>query len=222
LSLGINCSPAQVSNGEHSISLNLRNEHSFRIIKKIHKLEKKIETQCIKVDSPSSTYLCTKHLIPTHNTGSLKDWNTQEEKTYAKLFDDPQLRFYHYAVSQIYGEDKTYIITIFYLKTNDCFQIPFGKEDLKKTKNMLKQRFEEIKETKIPKLNRGWKCTRFCPFGKNTTEGTNFPNLVQLDYGGIAKVGEMMTICDCSNHEIHTKGIDYVQENYGKYKKNNK
>lgn len=26
-------------------------------------------TQCIEVDSPSSTYLCTKKFLPTHNSG---------------------------------------------------------------------------------------------------------------------------------------------------------
>ena len=29
-----------------------------------------VPTQCIAVDSPSHTYLCTRNLIPTHNTNS--------------------------------------------------------------------------------------------------------------------------------------------------------
>lgn len=36
-----------------------------------------VETACIAVDSPNSTYLCGKHMVPTHNTGkneSAKYW----------------------------------------------------------------------------------------------------------------------------------------------------
>jgi hypothetical protein len=39
--------------------------------RRIDKIEKisSVPTQCISVDSPTRTFLCTEHMIPTHNTG---------------------------------------------------------------------------------------------------------------------------------------------------------
>jgi hypothetical protein len=39
-----------------------------RRIDKIERVES-VPTQCISVDSPTRTFLCTEHMIPTHNTG---------------------------------------------------------------------------------------------------------------------------------------------------------
>lgn len=36
-----------------------------------------VPTQCIKVDSPTSTFLCTEKMVPTHNTGKVKPDNDQ-------------------------------------------------------------------------------------------------------------------------------------------------
>ena len=38
-----------------------------------------VPTQCISVDSPDNTYLCTEHFIPTHNTGKPKPDSDQLE-----------------------------------------------------------------------------------------------------------------------------------------------
>ena len=43
-----------------------------RIIKSIAPV-RSVPTQCIKVDSADSMYLCGHHMIPTHNTGKIKD-----------------------------------------------------------------------------------------------------------------------------------------------------
>ena len=40
---------------------------SYYSIKNVEKIET-VKTQCIQVDSPSHTYLCTRHMIVTHNT----------------------------------------------------------------------------------------------------------------------------------------------------------
>lgn len=155
-------------------------------------------------------------------TGRPADFNTGKAKTYQTCQDDPQLRFYHWAATKLYGEDKNYLVTIFFLKTKDCFTIPFDNDDLPKTEYLLRDRFEEIKACQLPKLNRSYKCTKFCPFGKNTCQGTNFPNMRQETYGGVARMGEPMTICDASNYMIHMYGIDFVEENFGKYSKKDK
>jgi hypothetical protein len=40
-------------------------------------------TKCIKVDSPDSTYLCTRNLIPTHNTGRVESDYSHQVRGYA-------------------------------------------------------------------------------------------------------------------------------------------
>ncbi len=158
--------------------------------------------------------------IIDYKTGQPKDWNTGKVKKYKDFFEDPQLRFYHWAATRVYGEYKNFIVSILFFKTQDYFSIPFSSKDLEKTEQLLKDRYHEIKNCNIPKLNISWKCTKFCPFGKLTTEGTNLPQLTQEEIGGIASRGSPMTMCDCSIYNIHLHGIDYVEENMGKYKKN--
>ena len=52
---------------------------TFKNIKKIEPVET-VETKCIEVDSPTHTYLCTRHLIVTHNTNKDLYKNFKEEK----------------------------------------------------------------------------------------------------------------------------------------------
>lgn len=51
-----------------NIDIDLKSDkRTFRIIKEI-KLVETVQTQCIEVDSPTHTYLCTENMIVTHNT----------------------------------------------------------------------------------------------------------------------------------------------------------
>jgi len=47
---------------------------SRRVIKSIT-VGPPVPTACIAVDSPNRTYLCGRQMIPTHNTGKIKDYN---------------------------------------------------------------------------------------------------------------------------------------------------
>lgn len=164
------------------------------------------------------------------NTYEIIDWKckkpsdfvTGKKIDYKAAADLIQLRAYHWAATKLFGEDKNYLLSIYYLETDDVFTIPYDNDDLQKTEYLLRDRYEEIRSCEYPKLNRSFKCTRFCPFGKNTCEGTNLPNMIQDSFGGIARAGQPMTICDASNYAIHMYGIDFVQENFGKYSKENK
>jgi len=49
-----------------------KNPRTYRQIKSV-KLVRSVPTQCIKVDSSDSMYLCGKAMIPTHNTGKYKE-----------------------------------------------------------------------------------------------------------------------------------------------------
>lgn len=51
-----------------------------------------VPTQCIRVDSPDHTFLCTTNWIPTHNTGKMKDDRTQLQQYAAQtLSNHPEI-----------------------------------------------------------------------------------------------------------------------------------
>lgn len=64
-----------------------------------------VPTQCIMVDSPSHTYLCTKHMLVTHNTNKeIKTKGTYNKATRGTynmkypLNNLPDINFYHYTM----------------------------------------------------------------------------------------------------------------------------
>jgi ATP-dependent helicase/DNAse subunit B len=132
-------------------------------------------------------------------TGQRKDWNTNEEKTIVKLEDDPQLRIYYYAARQLYPDIQDVFITIFYIMDGGPFSICFSGNELERTEEMIKERFEKIKSTQRPKLiYPDWKCTKLCHFGK-------------------VKIGpneDDKTICMHHKDEIIQLGIDRATKKY--------
>ncbi len=64
-----------------------------------------VPTQCIMVDSPSHTYLCTKHMLVTHNTNkeikTKGTYNKATKSTYNMKYplnNLPDVNFYHYTM----------------------------------------------------------------------------------------------------------------------------
>ena len=110
-------------------------------------------------------------------TGRRLDWATGEEKTYQRLTEDPQLLLYHYAASKTFPEYDQAIMSIFYIRDGGPFSMCFDEGDHKKFLEMLRERFEQIKENITPKPiswdRSHWKCTKLCHFCKNDWEGTN-------------------------------------------------
>jgi len=196
-------------------------------IRRITSIDKSIiqKTQCISVDSPDNTYLCTENLIPTHNTGQRKDWATGEEKTQEKLENDPQLRIYHYAISHLYPEIEHIIFSIYFIRDGGPFSLSFTKDDIAKTEDMLRRKFEAIKSTKRPKLNKSWMCTKLCHFGKTNFENTHIEPLEEYRDGERCSKNTIMTKCEQVKHDIDLYGIDATTTMYkhpkhvfGKYK----
>jgi hypothetical protein len=185
-------------------------------VRRIVSIEKSItqKTQCISVDSPDNTYLCTENFIPTHNTGRRLDWATGEEKTHEKLQNDAQLRIYHYAIQQMYPEIGHVIISINFINDGGVFSICFDKSDLYKTEIMLKNKFEAIKNTQKPQLNKSWKCNKLCFFGKTTFENTPIEPLIEYRGGQFTSVGKCMTKCEQVKHDTETKNIETVIDEY--------
>lgn len=154
-------------------------------------------------------------------TGRRLDWATGEEKTFSKLQNDPQLRMYHYAASKLYPEIDHIMVSINFINDGGAFTICYDKSDLPKTEDMLRQKFDIIKNTKIPKLNKTWKCNKLCHFGK-----TSFDN-PEIEYrqNQSCKIDQPMTKCEQIKHSIEVYGIQKVIDNYtvpgytvGKYK----
>jgi hypothetical protein len=158
-------------------------------------------------------------------TGKRLDWATGQEKTLEKLYKDPQLKIYHYALSNLYPEYDHIIMSINFINDGGAFSMCFDKSDLASTEDLIRKKFEEIKKCKKPKLNKSWKCTKLCHFGKTTFENTDMLPIIEYRDNQVCKPGQCMTKCEQIKYEIELKGIknvvdEYTREGYtvGKYK----
>lgn len=149
-------------------------------------------------------------------TGRRLDWATGEEKTLKKLHSDPQLMLYYYAVNQLYPDIKHVIVSINFINDGGMFSVCFDKSHLYQVEMMLKKKFETIQNTTKPQLNKSWKCTKLCHFGKNTFENTLYTPHIEYRDHQITPVGQHMTMCEQIKHEISLKGMDAVVDEYQK------
>jgi len=130
-------------------------------------------------------------------TGLNKNWATGEDYTFEKLFSNPQLRIYHYAAHKLYPDIDNIFVTINYINYGGPITIPFTRSDIVDTIDMLRNKFEKIKRTEIPRVNKTWKCTRFCHYGKSTFEDCPYiVPLVETREGQICPIGTKMTKCE--------------------------
>jgi hypothetical protein len=150
-----------------------------------------------------------------YKTGKRLDWATGQEKTLEKLYKDPQLKIYHYALSKTYPEYDHIIMTINFINDGGAFSICFDKSDIPETENIIRKKFEEIKRCKKPKLNKTWKCTKLCHFGKHTFENhSNILPVLEYRDGQVCKQGQYMTMCEQVKHDIELNGIKDVIDKY--------
>lgn len=147
-------------------------------------------------------------------TGRRLNWATGEEKTQEKLEDDPQLRIYHYAVNHLYPEIEHIMVTIFFINDGGPFSVSFDRSDLIKTEKMLKDKFDIIKKTKKPKLNRSWMCSKLCHYGKTTFENSNILPIIEYRDNQVCNKDNFMTKCEQVRHDIELKGMDAVVDEY--------
>lgn len=163
--------------------------------------------------------------IVDYKTGRRLDWATGQEKTLEKLQNDPQLRIYHYAISHLYPKIDHCMVSIYFVNDGGAFSVCFDKSDLAQTENMLRQKFEVIKNSQRPKLNKTWKCNKLCHFGKSTFENSNILPIVEYRDGQVCGKDKTMTKCEQVKHDIELKGMKNVVDEYtvpgytvGKYK----
>ena len=146
-------------------------------------------------------------------TGKRYDWAKDEEKSHEKLNKDPQLMLYHYAACKILPDVQQVMVTINFINDGGPFTVSFDNETIIKTEKMLRDKFEKIKQTQIPQLNRSWKCTKLCAAGKNTFEGTSIKPIVEGRVGKTTSQYSIMSRCEQTLYQIEKRGIDWVQEN---------
>ncbi len=139
-------------------------------------------------------------------TGQRKNWNTGEKKdqNYFLSKEDFQLRLYHYAIHKTYPFLDQVIMTIYYNRDGGPFTVNFSKEDFQRTEDIIEERFNEIKNTDIPILNKSWKCHRLCNFGKNSFKNPLFNSRYKRE----------MTQCEQVEFELKSNGINQTIEEY--------
>jgi hypothetical protein len=79
---------------------------------------------------------------------------------------------------------------------------------------MLREKFDIIKKTKRPKLNKTWMCNKLCHFGKTTFENTSIQPLEEYRDGQICQKGSVMTKCEQVKHDLELYGIDATMSMY--------
>lgn len=139
------------------------------------------------------------HEILDYKTGKRINWATGEEKTLEYLQSDTQLLLYYYALKNMYP-DYDFGVSIFYINAGGLFSMCFEEKDYVKAENILKQKFQYIRNVKRPKLlsdeNKHWKCQKLCRFSSE-----------HKDTG--------KSICQFMRDEIKTKGVSKVVSEYG-------
>jgi len=159
-------------------------------------------------------------------TGKRMNWATGEEKTHAKLQDDFQLRLYHYAASYLYPNIKHVIVTINFINDGGPFTLIYDKSDLPKTEQMIKKRFEKIRNNDAPQViaeerryvtfDNGFrmdKCKKLCHFGKNSFEGTHVQPIVNATNNRLTKQGEKMSMCEQLQYLMKYRSLDSITKN---------
>lgn len=158
-------------------------------------------------------------------TGRRLDWATGEEKTQEKLENDPQLRIYHYAIKHLFPNIQHIIFSIYFINDGGPFSICFDDSDLSKTEDMIRRKFDVIKQVKRPKLNKSWMCNKLCHFGKTTFQDTNINPITEYRDNASCSKDSVMTKCEQLKHDTELYGIDTVvslykhpNHTFGKYK----
>jgi ATP-dependent helicase/DNAse subunit B len=147
--------------------------------------------------------------ILDYKTGKRINWATGAIKEQKDLEKDTQLLLYYYALKNMFP-DREYYVSIYYINDSKIdgvdvkgglFDICFDESDYIKAEGILRAKFEEIRDTKQPKLlsqeNTHWKCKYLCKFSEQ--------------YKDMDK-----TVCQHIRDEVKDKGINQVVAEYGK------
>ena len=142
--------------------------------------------------------------ILDYKTGKRINWATGEEKTHEKLQKDTQLLLYYYALKNMYPE-REFSVSIYYINSGGLFSMVFDEDDYQKAEDILRQKFEQIRDIQQPRLlsneNSHWKCQKLCKFSQPYKEGAE------------------KSVCQYIRDQIKHRGIVKVVESFGKIDK---
>ena len=137
--------------------------------------------------------------ILDYKTGKRLNWATGEEKTLESLQKDTQLLLYYYALKNEYP-DREFAVSIYYINSGGLFSLVFDEEDYAKAEDILKKKFEQIRNIQNPRLlskgNRHWKCQKLCKFSEPWKDTDK-------------------SVCQHISDEVRKKGVNAVVEEYG-------
>lgn len=132
--------------------------------------------------------------IIDYKTGEDKNYEENRPKTDEELYNDFQLRLYHYAVSKLYP-DFDVMMTIFFIRKERPVTLPYDKSTLLDTEKRIRAAFETIKNTDKPAWIWGsWKCKRLCKYYED-------------------KIGDL-SVCESFRQKVLAEGADKVAEKH--------
>ena len=90
----------------------------------------------------------------------------------------------------------------------------FNNSDLLATEDLLREKFNRIKQCKLPRLSKSWNCSKLWMYGKTTFEDTHIPEITEYRDNQVCNVGDSMTMCEHVKHDIQLKGMKEVVDEY--------
>ncbi len=151
--------------------------------------------------------------VMDYKTGRRFNWATEEIKTYELLQEDKQLLLYYYALRLKYPEKKFYV-SIYYINDHKIdgemvegglFTFVFDDSDFIKAEQMIKKKFEAIRDNRKPRLLSptcsNWKCKSLCRYSQILPEFST-----------------EMPACLFIKQEIEQHGIEAVTSRYANAK----
>jgi len=137
--------------------------------------------------------------LSDYKTGKRYNWAKDTVKTFDDLCKDEQLLLYYYACNHLYhNQCKHIIVSINWINDGGNFTLNYGPNDLMTAERILQEKFELIKETRQPRLNKTWKCSKLCHFGKNEHPSGDIN----------PRTGAPHTICSFMEDSVRVKGME--------------
>jgi hypothetical protein len=114
----------------------------------------------------------------------------------------------------LYPDIEHIIVSINFINDGGMYSVCFDRSHLFKVEMMLKHKFELIKNTQNPALNKSWKCNKLCHFGKTTFENSSYLPIIEYRDNRLTPKGKYMTKCEQIHHDVNIKGINEVVDEY--------
>lgn len=146
-------------------------------------------------------------------TGRRLNWATGEEYDYDSLMNNAQLLMYYYAARHLYPDIPNIQLVIYYINDGGPYTLCFTEADVPRIEAMLQKKFEDIRDTEVPALKKSWKCTKFCPYGMTTFDGTSVTPIKEMRYGQVTKKGSYMTKCEQTKYCLEHRSTQSVVKN---------